>query len=150
MQRVRAACGPVGEFRMLNKRVVLLSGAAAQEAFCRAPDEQLSQKIAYRLMTPIFGEGVVFDAPPERLNEQLRILMPALRDRNMRTYADVFVGRGRAAWSRGWGEAGRDRPPRLHRRQPYRPPYPDSVSSGLMQCSRASKVETSFTIEPVA
>lgn len=91
MQQVRASCGSVGEFRMLNKRVVLLSGSVAQEAFCRAPDEQLSQKIAYRLMTPIFGEGVVFDAPPERLNEQLRILMPALRDRNMRTYADVFA-----------------------------------------------------------
>jgi sterol 14-demethylase len=91
MCRVREECGPVGEFRMLNKSVVLLSGAEAQEAFCRAPDEQLSQKIAYRLMTPIFGEGVVFDAPPERLNEQLRILMPALRDRNMRTYAGIFV-----------------------------------------------------------
>jgi sterol 14-demethylase len=91
MQQVRAACGPVGEFRMLNKRVVLLSGPAAQEAFCRAPDEVLSQKIAYRMMTPVFGEGVVFDAPPERLNEQLRILMPALRDRNMRTYADIFT-----------------------------------------------------------
>jgi sterol 14-demethylase len=91
MQRVRETCGPVGEFRMLNKRIVLLTGPAAQEAFCRAPDEQLSQKIAYRLMTPIFGEGVVFDAPLERLNEQLRILMPALRDRNMRTYAEIFA-----------------------------------------------------------
>ena len=46
MHQVRAACGPVGEFRMLNKRVVLLSGGAAQEAFCRASDDQLSQKIA--------------------------------------------------------------------------------------------------------
>src|SRR5262245_31621779 len=91
MRRVRAECGDAGEFRMLNKQVVLLSGPAAQEAFCRAPDEQLSQKIAYRMMTPVFGEGVVFDAPPERLNEQLRILMPALRDRNMRTYAEIFT-----------------------------------------------------------
>lgn len=101
MQRVREACGPVGEFRMLNKRVVLLSGPTAQEAFCRAPDEQLSQKVAYRMMTPVFGEGVVFDAPPDRLNEQLRILMPALRERNMRTYADIFteeVERMIAAW----------------------------------------------------
>jgi sterol 14-demethylase len=105
MQQVRAACGPVGEFRMLNKRVVLLSGPAAQEAFCRAPDEQLSQKIAYRMMTPVFGEGVVFDAPPERLNEQLRILMPALRDRNMRTYADIFTAEvdGMVA---SWGDRG--------------------------------------------
>ncbi|MCC6848999.1 MAG: cytochrome P450 [Deltaproteobacteria bacterium] len=102
MQQVRAACGPVGEFRMLNKRVVLLSGPSAQEAFCRAPDEQLSQKVAYRMMTPIFGEGVVFDAPPERLNEQLRILMPALRDQNMRTYAGIFteeVERMVAGWA---------------------------------------------------
>ena len=115
MQQVRAACGPVGEFRMLNKRVVLLSGPAAQEAFCRAPDELLSQKIAYRMMTPVFGEGVVFDAPPERLNEQLRILMPALRDRNMRTYADIFTAEvGRHGG--GLGRAGRDRPPRLHGR----------------------------------
>jgi sterol 14-demethylase len=105
MRRVRDECGAAGEFRMLNKDVVLLSGAAAQEAFCRAPDEQLSQKIAYRLMTPIFGEGVVFDAPPERLNEQLRILMPALRDRNMRTYADVFVAEVEHM-VRGWGAAG--------------------------------------------
>lgn len=105
MQAVRAACGPVGEFRMLNKRVVLLTGPAAQEAFCRAPDETLSQKVAYRMMTPVFGEGVVFDAPPERLNEQLRILMPALRDRNMRTYADIFTEEvdGMVA---GWGEGG--------------------------------------------
>ncbi len=105
MQRVRAACGPVGEFRMLNKRVVLLSGAAAQEVFCRAPDAQLSQKIAYRLMTPIFGEGVVFDAPAERLNEQLRILMPALRDRNMRTYAEIFAAEV-DGMVRDWGERG--------------------------------------------
>jgi sterol 14alpha-demethylase len=105
MQQVRAACGTVGEFRMLNKRVVLLSGSAAQEAFCRAADDQLSQKIAYRLMTPIFGEGVVFDAPAERLNEQLRILMPALRDRNMRTYADVFAEEV-DGMVRRWGEHG--------------------------------------------
>ncbi len=91
MRRVRQECGPVGEVRLLGKRIVLLSGAEAQEAFCRASDEQLSQKVAYRLMTPVFGEGVVFDAPIERLNEQLRILMPALRDKNMRNYAEIFA-----------------------------------------------------------
>jgi len=105
MLRVRRECGNVGEFRMFNKDVVLLSGPRAQEAFCRAPDEQLSQKIAYKLMTPIFGEGVVFDAPIEKLTEQLRILMPALRDRNMRTYAGVFVDEVDAMLEK-WGEVG--------------------------------------------
>ena len=105
MQRVRRECGPAGELRLLGKRIVLLSGVEAQEAFCRAPDEQLSQKIAYRLMTPVFGEGVVFDAPIERLNEQLRILMPALRDRNMRNYADIFTAEVDGMVS-AWGDTG--------------------------------------------
>jgi sterol 14-demethylase len=105
MARVRAECGVAGEFRLFNKRVVLLTGPEANEAFCRAPDEQLSQKVAYRMMTPVFGEGVVFDAPLERLNEQLRILMPALRDRNMRAYAGIFVAEVDAMVA-GWGEAG--------------------------------------------
>jgi sterol 14-demethylase len=105
MRRAQAECGAAAELRLLNKEIVLLSGPEAQEAFCRAPDEQLSQKIAYRLMTPVFGEGVVFDAPPERLNEQLRILMPALRDRNMRTYAGIFVDEV-AGMVAGWGDEG--------------------------------------------
>jgi len=105
MCRVRAECGPVGEMRLLGKRIVLLSGTEAQEAFCRASDDQLSQKIAYRLMTPVFGEGVVFDAPIERLDEQLKILMPALRDKNMRTYAEVFAAEVDGMVAK-WGEAG--------------------------------------------
>lgn len=105
MRRVRAECGDVGELRLLGKRIVMLSGTAAQEAFCRAPDDQLSQKVAYRLMTPVFGKGVVFDAPIDKLNEQLRILMPALRDKNMRNYADIFSTEVDAMVSK-WGEAG--------------------------------------------
>jgi sterol 14-demethylase len=105
MRRAAAEGGPVAELQLVNKRVALLSGPEAQEAFCRAPDEQLSQKIAYRLMTPIFGEGVVFDAPIERLNEQLRILMPGLRDRNMRGYADIFAAEVDGMVSH-WGESG--------------------------------------------
>lgn len=105
MRRVQVAYGPVAEFRLVNKRIVFLSGAQAQEAFCRAPDEQLSQKVAYRLMTPVFGEGVVFDAPIEKLNEQLRILMPALRDRNMRNYADIFTAEVQGMVSR-WADVG--------------------------------------------
>jgi sterol 14-demethylase len=105
MRRVRTECGDVGEIRLLGKRIVMLSGTEAQEAFCRAPDEQLSQKVAYRLMTPVFGKGVVFDAPIDKLNEQLRILMPALRDKNMRTYAEIFTAEVDAMVAK-WGEAG--------------------------------------------
>ncbi|GAA2574167.1 cytochrome P450 [Actinomadura fulvescens] len=71
MRRVRAECGDVGEFRLADRRVVLLSGEEANEFFFRAPDEELDQAEAYPFMTPIFGEGVVFDATPEERREAL-------------------------------------------------------------------------------
>ena len=71
MQRVRDECGDVGEFQIAGRRVVLLSGAEANEFFFRSPDEELDQAEAYPFMTPIFGEGVVFDATPEQRREAL-------------------------------------------------------------------------------
>ncbi len=64
MRRVRDECGDVGQFRLADRDVVLLTGAEANELFFRAPEEVLDQAEAYPFMTPIFGEGVVFDAPP--------------------------------------------------------------------------------------
>ena len=46
MQRVRDECGDVGEFRLADRDVVLLSGAEANEVFFRASDEELDQAAA--------------------------------------------------------------------------------------------------------
>jgi len=100
MRRVADECGEVGEFRIGSKRVVLFSGEDAQEAFFRAPDEQLDQAAAYPFMKPIFGEGVVFDAPAEQRSAALG--NTALRDTQMRGHAETIiteVDRMVAAWS---------------------------------------------------
>ncbi len=90
MRRVREECGDVGEFRLAGKDVVLLTGADANEAYFRAPEELLDQAEAYPFMTPIFGRGVVFDAPPERRREMLH--NQALRDKFMRGHAATIAG----------------------------------------------------------
>src|SRR5690606_27794460 len=82
-------CGDVGEFRLADKDVVLLTDAQANEIFFRAPDEELDQAEAYPFMKPIFGEGVVFDAPPERRREMLH--NQALRDKYMRGHAETIA-----------------------------------------------------------
>jgi len=89
MERVRAECGDVGEFTLADRDVVLLTGAEANEFFFRAPEEELDQAEAYPFMTPIFGEGVVFDAPPERRREMLH--NQALRDKFMRGHAATIA-----------------------------------------------------------
>ena len=88
MRRVRAECGDVGAFELAGRDVVLLSGAEANEFFFRAGDEDLDQAAAYPFMKPIFGEGVVFDAPPERRREMLH--NQALRDKFMRGHAKTI------------------------------------------------------------
>ena len=102
MRRVRAECGDVGQFRLADRDVVLLSGAEANEVFFRADEDQLDQAEAYPFMTPIFGEGVVFDAPPERRREMLH--NQALRDKFMRGHASTIAAEVDAMVA-GWGAA---------------------------------------------
>jgi sterol 14-demethylase len=103
MQRVHDECGEIGELRLARRRVVMLYGAEAHEAFFRAPDEQLDQAAAYPFMTPIFGRGVVFDATPEQRKQALR--NQALRDSFMRGHAERIAAETERM-IRDWGDAG--------------------------------------------
>ena len=91
LMRLRVMLGEIGEFRMFHQEMVFLSGPEGNEAFFRAPDEQLDQSAAYKVMTPIFGKGVVFDAPQNKKDQQLKMLMPVLRDKPMRSYSKIIV-----------------------------------------------------------
>ena len=103
MQRVRDECGDVGYFQLASKKVILLTGAQANEVFVRAADEDLDQAQAYPFMTPIFGTGVVFDASPERRKEMLH--NSALRGDHMKSHAATIEREVRRAIE-NWGEAG--------------------------------------------
>jgi len=105
MMRLREKLGDVAEFKMFHQDMVLLTGDKASEAFYRAADETLDQGAAYKIMTPIFGHGVVFDATIRKKNQQLQMLMPALRDKPMRTYSDIIVEEVENLIS-DWGESG--------------------------------------------
>lgn len=101
--RVREECGDLGIFRIADRDICLASGAAANEAFFRAPDESLDQAAAYPFMTPVFGEGVVFDASPERRSEMLH--NTALRGDHMRQHA-VTIPREVERMIADWGDEG--------------------------------------------
>ncbi len=105
MMNLRKSLGEIGEFRMFHQKMVLMTGPEANEAFFRAPDGQLDQSQAYKIMTPIFGKGVVFDAPPHKKDQQLKMLMPVLRDKPMRGYAQVIVQEVEQMIA-GWGDTG--------------------------------------------
>ncbi|GAA1460939.1 cytochrome P450 [Williamsia maris] len=83
--RIREECGDVGTFQLADREVVLVTGATANEEFFRAPEEDLDQAAAYPFMTPIFGEGVVFDASPEERSQAIH--NSALKAQHMKQHA---------------------------------------------------------------
>lgn len=103
MQRCRDECGEVGEMNLAGNPLVMLYGETAQEAFFRAPDEQLDQAAAYPFMKPVFGPGVVFDATPEQRKQALR--NRSLRDQALRGHAET-IARETERMIERWGDAG--------------------------------------------
>ncbi|WP_280497349.1 cytochrome P450 [Nocardia asiatica] len=103
MRRVREECGDVGSFDLAGRQVILLSGAEANEFFFRSGDEDLDQAAAYPFMKPIFGDGVVFDASPERRKEMLH--NQALRAEHMRGHAATIAREVERMLAR-WGDEG--------------------------------------------
>ena len=105
LSRAQRELGDVAALQIVGRRMVAVFGPEAHEAVFRAPDTQLNPSEAYKIMTPIFGKDVVYDAPPERMSEQLKMLLPALKDRRMRTYGEIVVEEVEQSLAT-WGDAG--------------------------------------------
>jgi len=105
LQRTYDECGRVGRFKLFGKDIILFTGPEAHEALFRQPDEVLSPNAAYKMMVPVFGEGVAYGAEPARMAEQMHTLYPALRNNRMRTYTEI-VARETLDVIGDWGDEG--------------------------------------------
>ncbi len=105
LQRTHDQCGPVGKFKLFGKDIILFTGPEAHESLFRQPDDVLSPSAAYKMMVPVFGKGVAYDAEPSRMAEQMHMLYPALRNDRMRTYAEI-VARETIGIISDWGDEG--------------------------------------------
>lgn len=105
LTRAQRELGDVAGIEIVGKKMVAVFGPEANEAVFRAADTELSPSEAYKIMTPIFGKDVVYDAPPEKMGEQLKMLLPALKDRRMRTYGEIIVEEVEQSIA-SWGDEG--------------------------------------------
>ena len=105
MMRCNAECGELAEFNMGGQQTVLMSGPEAQEAFLKTLDLKLSRAAAYQATVPVFGKGVIFDAPPDKMKAQLKIQVDALRYQNMKNYSTV-ISQEVEDWVASWGDEG--------------------------------------------
>jgi sterol 14-demethylase len=103
--KAREECGDVARLKLLGRELILFTGPTGHEAVFRAPDEHLSPNAAYKMMVPVFGKDVAYDCEPERMREQLGMLRPALKAKQMRAYGEIIAGEVTQALS-SWGTSG--------------------------------------------
>ena len=71
--------------------MTFLVGVRVHEYFFQANDDELSQTEVYNFMTPVFGKGVVYDAPIPIRKQQFRFLSNSLSTTKLQTYAPQII-----------------------------------------------------------
>jgi sterol 14-demethylase len=100
------AKGPVFTMRFLNYNLTFLVGKEAHTPFFNGKDEHLDQNEPYKFMTPVFGKGVVFDAPAETRHQQLNFITHAFKGDVMRSYVAKIIDETEKFFAENWGESG--------------------------------------------
>ena len=71
--------------------VLLLIGSEAHKAFFEAMDDELDQAPCYRFMIPVFGKGVVYDAPLRKKKTTNALLGGSLRPTELKRYPGIIA-----------------------------------------------------------
>lgn len=98
--------GPVFTLRFLHYNMTFLVGAKAHTPFFEARDEELSQSEPYKFMTPIFGQGVMFDAPLPERRQQLKFVATGLNGSALKTYVSMIADETEKFLDTEWGVSG--------------------------------------------
>ena len=83
--------GNVFTINMFHIRSTFLIGSEAHKAFFEAMDDELDQAPCYRFMIPVFGKGVVYDAPLRKRRQQMRFLGGSLRPTELKRYPGIIA-----------------------------------------------------------
>jgi sterol 14-demethylase len=103
--RGRERHGDIFSFRLPGTLGIGMIGPKAHERYFRLSDDDVSQAEAYQLMTPIFGKGIAYDAPPHVFKQQLGFFHDALRESRLKTYAAGFIEEAEHYFS-SWADEG--------------------------------------------
>jgi hypothetical protein len=69
----------------------MLVGPEAHALFFLAQDEVLSQREVYGFTVPVFGKGIVYDAPLKLMTQQLKFVSKGLTGSHMQAHCGKIV-----------------------------------------------------------
>lgn len=97
--------GSVFTLRMFGQRITFLIGPEAHTPFFRASDEEADQAEVYKFMTPVFGKGIVYDAPLKLRMQQLKFVSASLKATQLRTYIPKVIMEAEMYFDK-WADSG--------------------------------------------
>ena len=83
--------GTLFTLSMMGQNITIMLGPKAHTPFFDAPDRKVSQAEVYKFMTPVFGKGVVYDAPQHEMQQQLRFMSSSLNTQHLKSYVPHMV-----------------------------------------------------------
>lgn len=97
--------GDIFRVQLFHRSIVFLIGPQAQRVFFEAKDTQLSQREVYTFTIPVFGQNIVYDAPPKIMQQQLKFVNKGLNQMNMKAHVGKIVMEAEE-WFDRWPESG--------------------------------------------
>jgi len=105
VRRGYAEKGDIFRMRFLHQGVTVMIGPAASSVFFSAQDSELRQREVYAFTIPVFGRGVVYDAPQKKMTEQLKFVSKGLTGVNMEAHCVKIVQEAQAFFD-AWPDEG--------------------------------------------
>lgn len=98
--------GSIYTVPMLHKNLTFLIGPEVSAPFFALSDEKMSQSEVYGFMTPVFGKGVVYDAPTKRRQQQMQTMANGLKSLRLASYVPKIEREVELYFKERWGKSG--------------------------------------------
>lgn len=105
IQQCMESFGGIYTVPMLHKNLTFLIGPEVSAPFFQLSDDYMSQSEVYGFMTPVFGNGVVYDAEPKKRTQQMQHMAQSLRSGRLKAYVPRIEKETRQ-YLKQWGESG--------------------------------------------
>ena len=76
---------------IFHRKLTFVLGPGTHDIFFKARDSEVNQQQVYNFMKPVFGAGVVYDAPVKMFQQQLRFMSRGLKSDALKTYVPKIV-----------------------------------------------------------
>eukprot|EP01064_Diplonema_japonicum_P005930 TRINITY_DN13914_c5_g1_i1.p1 TRINITY_DN13914_c5_g1~~TRINITY_DN13914_c5_g1_i1.p1 ORF type:complete len:495 (+),score=74.45 TRINITY_DN13914_c5_g1_i1:62-1486(+) len=98
--------GKIWTTKLMGNRVTVVGHRDLHETFFKQRNDILDPSEVYKFMKPVFGAGVVYDAPHHKMREQLGFVADQLGQSSLKKFVPIIQNKVRQCLAEDWGDSG--------------------------------------------